>query len=251
MVEILRVLAVMNRSLVWLALPALLLLSIGCGVLDPPTEPLDEKPVAVITATDSIPINNQLLLISSSSDPHKLALTHAWTLSQKPEGSDTDVSNTTDQVTTVCIDRPGHYTVTLRVSNSDSVNSDIATHSIRGYCVAGAPCRDNGFCAGTTVDPPVDSEGPEATITSPANGTSHTEGASIAFRGSATDPEDGNIPVGSLSWASSKKADIGVGRAFSRTDLPGGAQTITLTATDSDGNVGSDSVEITVTAVKK
>ena len=41
---------------------------------------------------------------------------------------------------------------------------------------------------------------PSATITSPANGASFRAGETLNFAGNATDPEDGQLPVGSLTW---------------------------------------------------
>jgi len=86
---------------------------------------------------------------------------------------------------------------------------------------------------------------PTATITSPPAGATFAQGASIAFRGSATDPEDGTLTGASLVWTSSIAGQIGTGTSFTRT-LPVGTHTITLTATDSHGAMGTDSVTIIV-----
>ncbi len=48
--------------------------------------------------------------------------------------------------------------------------------------------------------PPMDAP-PTVTIVSPANNANFSSGASIAFSGTATDPEDGNIAA-SLAWTS-------------------------------------------------
>jgi uncharacterized protein YjdB len=70
--------------------------------------------------------------------------------------------------------------------------------------------------ASSTVDL---GQAPTATITSPANGTSFAEGATITFSGSGTDPEDGDLIGSALVWTSSLDGQIGTGASFTRNDL--------------------------------
>ncbi len=245
----------MNKMMGWLAMAVLCLAGLSCGpavvdVLDPGSEPLDEKPIAIITASKTYPINAQLLIRSDSFDPKKLALTtHAWSLNQKPEGSSAKLSNTDQKVTTICIDEPGFYTVSLRVTNSESVESDIATHSFRGVCVEGEPCFDTGFCDGTGGDDSGGPGSPSVLITSPTNGESYQQGESVSFSGSADDEQDGPITGDSLKWSSSKDGSIGQGNSISHNNLSVGSHTITLKATDSDNKTGTASVNISIVAV--
>ena len=44
------------------------------------------------------------------------------------------------------------------------------------------------------------SQPPVATITSPANGATFRAGDTLVFSGNATDPQDGQLPAGSLTW---------------------------------------------------
>ena len=88
---------------------------------------------------------------------------------------------------------------------------------------------------------------PTATITSSLNGSTYYEDDPISFNGSGYDAEDGPLTGSSLVWTSSIDGQIGTGESFIRNDLSVGTHTITLTATDSNGATGSDSVSITVT----
>ncbi len=85
---------------------------------------------------------------------------------------------------------------------------------------------------------------PVVTITAPLDGDTFASGASIAFAGTATDAEDGDLTA-SLAWTSSIDGAIGAGGGFS-TILSDGSHTISASVTDSDGRAGSDAISITV-----
>jgi len=87
---------------------------------------------------------------------------------------------------------------------------------------------------------------PTTTITSPSDGTIFTEGNAASFIGAGTDPEDGQLTGNSLVWTSNKDGQIGTGQSFTKTNLSVNTHTITLTAKDSKGATGTDSVTITV-----
>src|SRR4030095_5619895 len=72
---------------------------------------------------------------------------------------------------------------------------------------------------------------PTASIASPGNNASFSQGASISFSGSASDAQDGNLTSG-LRWTSNIDGAIGSGGSFSRT-LSAGTHTITASVTDS------------------
>jgi len=92
---------------------------------------------------------------------------------------------------------------------------------------------------------------PCPTITAPSDQSSgaprtELEGTSITFSGSADDVEDGPLTGPSLVWTSNVDGEIGTGESFSRTTLSDGLHTVTLTATDSDGNEGQATVLVIV-----
>ncbi|MBW2607233.1 MAG: hypothetical protein JRD05_06300 [Deltaproteobacteria bacterium] len=90
---------------------------------------------------------------------------------------------------------------------------------------------------------------PTADITSPSDGSEYDEGDTIIFNGTGDDPEDGSLTGGSLVWTSSRDGQIGTGTYFTRDNLSVGTHTITLTATDSQGATGTESVNITVNPI--
>jgi subtilisin family serine protease len=88
---------------------------------------------------------------------------------------------------------------------------------------------------------------PSVTITSPADGSTYTEGASVTFTGSAIDAEDGDLSA-QISWTSNLDGAIGAGASFSTGTLSVGDHTITASVTDGDGANGSDTVRVTIEA---
>ena len=86
---------------------------------------------------------------------------------------------------------------------------------------------------------------PVVTITAPADGATFESGVTIAFAGTATDEEDGDVAP-SLVWTSDLESDpIGTGASFS-TVLIDGTHTVTASATDGVGQTGVDAITITV-----
>jgi hypothetical protein len=86
---------------------------------------------------------------------------------------------------------------------------------------------------------------PDASIVSPQEGATFLSTDTISFSGSAADLEDGDLPQGALVWTSNRDGQIGTGSTV-KASLSVGDHIITLTATDSMGASGSDTVTITV-----
>ncbi len=102
-------------------------------------------------------------------------------------------------------------------------------------------------CGSDEVTNPENNDSPTATITSPANGSSFTDGEMISFAGTGTDPEDGTLPEDSLLWTSDMDGQVGTGTSVS-TSLSVNDHIITLTVTDSEGNIDADTITIYVTS---
>jgi hypothetical protein len=93
-------------------------------------------------------------------------------------------------------------------------------------------------------------EGPQspiARINHPgANDGPRPSGVAIPFIGAADDAQDGALTGSSLVWTSDLLASpFGTGETFDAV-LPDGLNTVTLTATDSDGNTGTATIQVLV-----
>lgn len=86
---------------------------------------------------------------------------------------------------------------------------------------------------------------PQVQITKPDHGKTFLISESIEFIGSSTDIEDGAVTGSSLVWRSDVDGWIGLDNTFTET-LSAGTHRITLTATDSEGAVGSKNIAITI-----
>ncbi len=129
-------------------------------------------PSAVATATPSSGYSPLSVNFSSagSSDPNSSPLTYLWNFG---DGQTSTAANPIHAYATATVQT---FTATLTVTNTTS------QHAV------------------ATVKVTVGSLPPTATIQAPLNGTSVFPGQTIAYQGSATDPEDGPIPSTGLSW---------------------------------------------------
>ncbi len=94
--------------------------------------------------------------------------------------------------------------------------------------------------------PPPSNRSPAATIFSPATGAIYEPGELVQLQGTGTDPEDGALVGGALGWSSSLSGFLGTGQTVTIDTLATGEHTIILTATDSEGATGADTVRIQV-----
>lgn len=130
-------------------------------------------PVAELTAN---PITGEAPLDvtfdgSGSADPEGQPLTYLW------DFGDGDSDTTTTSSTTHTYTANGTYTATLRVRDTDDLQSTPATEQI---IVGNSP--------------------PVPVISSPAAGSTFFVGQNMTLNGSATDAQDGDLPASSLTW---------------------------------------------------
>jgi len=120
----------------------------------------------------------------------------------------------------------GEHTITLRATDSDGA-FQISLISI-------------------IVNNPYQNSAPIAQILTPDDSDVFSYKDQIAFSGIATDEEDGPLSGESLSWHSTIDGSFGVDESFTASSLSMGTHNITLTASDSEGSTGSDSIAITI-----
>jgi hypothetical protein len=112
------------------------------------------------------------------------------------------------------------------------------------------------FCEENRDDPDcrISAGVPNPQITSPRNTAQFSRGQTITFEGVAQDKEDGELSGSSLQWHSSRDGPLGTGNRISVV-LSGPPtpcmpefipHTITLTATDSDGNSSTAQIVVSV-----
>ena len=90
---------------------------------------------------------------------------------------------------------------------------------------------------------------PQSSISSPASNSTFDEGSSIAFTGTGTDSEDGNLGDSSLFWSSSIDGDLGSGKSLSTKNLSIGTHKINLRVSDSQGLNHTSSINLIVNKI--
>ena len=102
-----------------------------------------------------------------------------------------------------------------------------------------APANDTTSDAGPIGAPPT------ATIVHPG-GEDRPAGVAIPFIGMATDPEDGALAGDAMIWTDDLEGMLGEGEQFDAVLNVVGDHTVTLTATDADGNVGEATLQFAI-----
>ena len=128
----------------------------------------------------------------------------------------------------------------------------ISTLSVGTHIITASVTDSGGLSDSAAITITVNATGavPVVTISSPANGSNFTFGASVSFAGSVTDAEDDNAALtAALSWSSDRDGVIGSGGNFSTTSLSVGVHLITASVIDSGGQEGTDSISITLQVV--
>ena len=105
----------------------------------------------------------------------------------------------------------------------------------------------DGFHTASVDSPPfqISSKPPQVLILAPKEGETVFAGMRISLEAAASDPEDGEIASDQVVWRSSIAGDLGKGNPLSAV-LPLGIHTVSVTATDRDGNQATSQVQIFV-----
>jgi hypothetical protein len=89
-------------------------------------------------------------------------------------------------------------------------------------------------------------QAPTALILLPGETITIRQGQTLLLSGYGHDPEDGLLSGASLTWSSDLSGPLGSGKRLTVPGLPAGTHTLTLTAGDSDGNLTTATVTVTV-----
>ncbi|MGD2178680.1 MAG: PPC domain-containing protein, partial [Anaerolineae bacterium] len=106
----------------------------------------------------------------------------------------------------------------------------------------------DGFNTAMDVTGPftITGKAPVVYITAAANGDIFAPGWPALFSANGFDAEDGSLSGEALEWTSNRDDELGVGSQVIATDLSLGWHEITVTATDSDDNTATDSIQVYV-----
>jgi hypothetical protein len=164
----------------------------------------------------------------TSSDPDRDPLAH-WVLVSADGGASWDAVAADITRTSVEVPRwtlPGGRETLVRVVVSDGVRSAFATSPLSA----------------------LPNNPPTVVISSPADGQRATGDQTVVLRATVADPEDGSRDGTPVEWSSDVDGALGTGdELLQRADhLSEGTHTITATARDSAGGVGSDQVTLRV-----
>lgn len=183
-----------------------------------------DAPTCTITAPlqgTEIPFDSDVTFVASASDPQDGTLTGAsvvWTTDRgsAPLGSGQSLS--------VRLPASGSHVITCTATDA---SGNVGTDSITVVSVS-----------------------PRAEIWHPSDGETRAAANPIPFTGRGFDLEDGNLPPSALVWSSSLDGTLntsgGTSENFSTT-LSAGTNVVTLTVTDSNGNMASTSITLTIT----
>src|SRR5690554_6309210 len=189
-------------------------------------------PVADAGGDRTVEVNSLVTLdASGSTDPGGLALTFTWDFVDLPSTSSAILSNSTGEQVNFTADAAGDYIVELIAENSAGMSNTVTV-----TITAEEPTTDN--------DPVVDA-GSDVTI---------TEGGSTILAATATDVED-DVSDLNIGW-SIAGPDTDLGQLSDPNSLTAeftpsgpGVYTLTLSVEDTDSNIVTDDVVITVEAV--
>jgi hypothetical protein len=127
-------------------------------------------------------------------------------------------------------DVPGSDNALVRVSASDGMNTtaDVSDATFR-----------------------VPRKGPQVTITQPADNATYLESVPFMVSADAFDWEDGPLAnPESYTWSSDRDGALGTGSWLVLSTLTPGEHTLTVTATDANGNSASASLHVTIDALE-
>jgi alpha-tubulin suppressor-like RCC1 family protein len=192
-------------------------------------------------------------------DGSTIAADSAWSFTTEEAAGATYTVVVSPALATVAVDGTQQFTAVVKDAGDDVVADPDVTWTTDDPAVAtlDAAGLASGVAKGEATIT-ADFEGvqaqavltvralPVVVITSPAPDAVFEVGSSISFSGSATDSEGNDLTGSALVWTSDLDGEIGTGESVVSDALSTGVHTITLTATDGQGLIGTGSRTITV-----
>ncbi|SLM29233.1 exported hypothetical protein [Desulfamplus magnetovallimortis] len=212
-------------------------LSVGTHVI---TVTATDKTALVSTESITITVGNASPVILIRSPADNSSIDYGETITFLAAVTDAEDGDITGKSIIWESDRDGFfgYDTSLTINNLS-----VGTHVIT---VTATDSTDLVTTATITVTIK-DSSPVTVEIVKPADGDHFNFSEPIEFEGTATDSEDGELTGSSLVWASNQlSTSIGTGNRISVSTLAMGTHLITLTATDSSGNVARAFVSIVI-----
>ncbi len=203
-------------------------------VIDTITVGVNPPAVTIQQPTGGATIDNSLTVAWNASDPDpadRLRFTlqyshdngNRWHTLALNLGSSPDANNSITFTDLGSLHGSGPNTALIRVLANDGYNTTIAT--------------SQPFTLKNRLPAPV--------ILAPASGQTFAAGQTVILQGSATDAEDGGLPVNALKWQVDGN-DNGSGPDVTAPGLAPGAHTATLSATDSNSQTASVTTDFAV-----
>lgn len=210
-----------------------------------------EATVTAINASSRAPSEGETFQIAGSSNTPTIT---SFTAVQG--------SPTTLRIDWTDVDGEENYRVTATPDDDSPEYIDIASANATFFEFSGAVvgatytaqvcaifAGDVEECSATATYTVAGNQAPTAEITAPADSAEFFDTELITFTGTGTDAEDGALTGASLAWNSDRDGPLGTGEELADVDASTvslGAHVITLTATDSEGATGVDSITITI-----
>jgi hypothetical protein len=124
---------------------------------------------------------------------------------------------------------------------------DVGTLSVGPHVITAAVTDTGGESGSNSIAVTIANSAPTVTITAPADNSGFNFGTPISFQAGATDLEDNDVELtAAIAWTSDVDGALDTGGSINIATLSVGAHVITAAVTDSDGGLGSASINVTI-----
>lgn len=200
--------------------------------------------VVINSATLTLPLNNEQSSVYGTFVVHGIPSTSApFTLADFPQNNPVA---TQPIVPLACCTAPPRvievksWVQQRRDAGFDRAAFQLSANSDWGFSIAMYPSATLTVNYSTVVG-----TAPTLDLLAPSSGSAFVQGDEITFSAVANDAEDGSLDA-SIEWTSSINGTLGTGATIVTTALNKGSHVITARVTDSNGNVISKTLNLTI-----